>query len=90
MSLYCMAISCGLFSPCCFQLLNKRLGMQAPAGDIPPYPMWDHGKYNGWLWTLDPTKFDRTDVRHLGFYVLVCLVPAKHVTHESPCWNTCN
>ncbi|BDA46238.1 probable testis-expressed protein 2 [Coccomyxa sp. Obi] len=34
---------------------------QAPAGDIPPYPMWDHGKYTGWIWTLDPTKFDRTD-----------------------------
>ncbi|CAL8462381.1 g1914 [Coccomyxa elongata] len=34
---------------------------QAPAGDIPPYPMWDHGKYNGWLWTLAQTKFHRTD-----------------------------
>lgn len=77
----------------CFTVLNCRTkysSMQAPAGDIPPYPMWYHGKYSGWLWTLDPTKFDRTDVRHLIFFVLVCIVLATYVTHMTLCgWNTC-
>ena len=36
---------------------------QAPAGDYPPYPVWGGNEYQGWLWTMDNDKFDRTDVR---------------------------
>lgn len=38
-------------------------GFQAPAGDYPPYPVWNGNEYQGWLWTMENDKFDRSNVR---------------------------
>ena len=37
--------------------------LQAPAGEYPPYPVWAGNEYQGWLWTMENDKFDRSDVR---------------------------
>lgn len=48
-------------SACC--ALNADSGRsQAPPGEIPPYPIWQHGHYSGWLWTVDPATFDTSQV----------------------------
>ena len=36
--------------------------VQAPPGEIPPYPTWQHGEYKGWLWTVMPDRFDTSQV----------------------------
>lgn len=34
--------------------------------------MWEHGRYQGWIWTLDSALFDRSDVRHwASFYYFI-------------------
>jgi hypothetical protein len=38
------------------------LVLQAPVADIPPYPMWKKGAYEGWIWTLETSRFDRSQV----------------------------
>jgi hypothetical protein len=49
--------------PSACRVLNAKSGCsQAPPGEIPPYPIWQHGQYRGWLWTVDPATFDTSQV----------------------------
>ena len=55
---------CKVFDHCrarCVLNANNACS-QAPPGEIPPYPIWQHGQYRGWLWTVDPATFDTSQV----------------------------
>ena len=51
--------------------------LQAPAGDYPPYPVWGGNEYQGWLWTMENDKFDRSDVRACTCVCSACLTPCQ-------------
>ena len=50
---------------------------QAPAGDYPPYPVWGGNEYQGWLWTMENDKFDRSNVRPSRSTRPACLSQCK-------------
>ncbi len=45
-----------------YQRLLGAIGHDMAQGEIPPYPIWQHGQYRGWLWTVDPATFDTSQV----------------------------